>query len=64
VSDDRRKPSLTGVAGGLGFVVLGVLLLLDATGDLQLHAGVLAPVVIALCGAVLIVSGLSKDAGE
>jgi len=64
VSDDRHKPSLTGVAGGLGFVVLGVLLLLDATDDLHLHPGVLAPVVIALCGAVLIVSGLSKGPGR
>jgi hypothetical protein len=60
VSDDRHKPSLPGIAGGLGFVVLGVLLLLDATGDVTLSFGVLAPVCIALCGAVLIVSGLSK----
>ena len=58
---DERKPSLTGIAGGLGFVVLGVLLLLDAGGDVDLGFGVLVPVCLALLGAVLIVSGLSKD---
>jgi hypothetical protein len=58
---DERKPSLTGIAGGLGFVVVGVLLLLDAGGTVVLSSEVLAPVGLALLGAVLIVSGLSKD---
>ena len=61
MSDDRHKPSLPGIAGGLGFVVLGVLLLLDATDTLHLGFGVLVPVCLALGGAVLIVSGLTKD---
>ena len=61
MSDDRHKPSLPGIAGGLGFVVLGVLLVLDFSGDLDLSAGVLAPVCLALAGAVLIVWGLAKD---
>ena len=61
MSDDRHKPSLPGIAGGLGFVVLGVLLLLDATDDLDLGFGALTPVCLALAGAVLIVWGLAKD---
>ena len=60
MSDDRHTPSPTGIAGGLGFVVLGVLLLLEASGDLNLDFGALAPVVLALCGAVLVVSGLTR----
>ena len=55
------KPSLTGVAGGLGFVVLGVLLLLDATGDIDLGFGVLAPICLALAGAVLVIAGLTRE---
>ena len=61
MSDDRHKPSLPGIAGGLGFVVLGVILLLDATGDLDLGFGVLAPICLALAGAVLVVAGLSRE---
>ena len=41
-------------------VALGVLLLLDAGGTLDLHFGVLGPAVCAALGAILLASGLSR----
>ncbi|HVG76062.1 MAG TPA: hypothetical protein VM824_11825 [Thermoleophilaceae bacterium] len=55
-----RRADLTSVVAGAAVVALGVLLLLDAGGTLDLHFGVLGPVVCAALGAILLASGLSR----
>jgi hypothetical protein len=44
--------------GGLSLVGLGLWLLLDASGDVTLSFAALAPVLAAICGAILLTSGL------
>ncbi len=56
----RRSPDLTSVVGGIAVLALGVLLLLDASGTLDLRFGVLAPVACAAMGAILLASGLTR----
>jgi hypothetical protein len=41
-------------------IALGVLLLLDATGSVDLRFGVLGPAVCAALGAILLASGMSR----
>jgi hypothetical protein len=48
------------VVAGIAVLVLGVLLLLDATGTLDLRFGVLAPVGCAAMGAILLASGMTR----
>jgi hypothetical protein len=48
------------VVAGLCVVGLGALLLLDATGTLDLRFGVLAPAACAAVGAILVASGMSR----
>lgn len=55
-----RRADLTSLVAGLAVVALGVLLLLDAGGTLDLRFGVLGPVVCAALGAILLASGLSR----
>jgi hypothetical protein len=55
-----RSADLTSVVAGAAVVALGVLLLLDAGGTLDLHFGVLGPAVCAALGAILLASGLSR----
>jgi hypothetical protein len=43
-------------------LALGVFLLLDSVGALDLSFAVLAPIVLAAMGATLLASGLSRDA--
>jgi len=45
---------------GACVVALGVLLLTDATGTVDLRFGVLAPAVCAALGAILLTSGLTR----
>jgi hypothetical protein len=47
------------VVAGIAVLVLGMLLLLDATGSLDLRFGVLAPVGCAATGAILLASGMT-----
>jgi hypothetical protein len=44
----------------VAIVALGVLLLLDAGGTLDLRFGVLGPAVCAALGAILLASGMSR----
>lgn len=46
------------LAGGIGLAVLGLLLLLDQTGALELTFGWLGAMVSAVAGTVLLISGL------
>jgi hypothetical protein len=56
-----RKPRLDPVTlvAGLVTVVLGVLLLLDQLGEVELGFGYTAPAVLAAAGAVFVASGLA-----
>ena len=51
---------LPSVVAGVAVIALGVLLMLDAEGALDLSFALLAPVACAATGAILVVSGLSR----
>jgi hypothetical protein len=55
-----RSPDPTSLVAGVAVLALGVLLLLDAGGTLDLRFGVLAPVGCAAAGAVLLASGMTR----
>lgn len=46
------------LVSGVTVLLLGVLLLLDRTGALHLHLGVVAPLFLAALGAILLAAGL------
>jgi hypothetical protein len=48
------------VVAGIAVLALGVLLLFDASGTLDLRFGVLAPAACAATGAILLASGMSR----
>ncbi len=51
---------LPSVVAGVAVIALGVLLMLDAEGALDLSFALLAPVACAATGAILVASGLSR----
>jgi hypothetical protein len=55
-----RSPDPTSVVAGLAVLALGVLLLLDASGTLDLRFAVLGPVACAATGAILLASGMAR----
>jgi hypothetical protein len=57
----RPRPDLTSLVSGLAVLGLGVLLLLDASGALELRFGVLAPAACAAMGAILLAAGMSRQ---
>ena len=48
------------MVAGLGVLALGVLLMLNASGTLDLRFAVLAPVACAATGAILLASGMTR----
>ena len=58
----RRTPTpeRLSLTAGLVLVVFGVVLLLDATGTLELSFGAMAPIAFGAVGAILLASGLSR----
>jgi hypothetical protein len=54
------KPDLLSLTAGLAFVVLGAVLLLERTGEINLTFGAMAPIAFAAVGAILVASGLSR----
>jgi hypothetical protein len=54
-----KRPELSSLAVGLAIVVLGVLLLLEAEGTIDIEGGWLAAAITACGGAALLASGLS-----
>jgi hypothetical protein len=56
----RDKTDIASLVAGLAVVALGILLLLDRSGDLDLHFAALAPALCAVIGATLLASGLSR----
>jgi hypothetical protein len=57
---DLLKDPVSLVAG-VALTLLGVLLLLDGTGTVQLHFDYGAPAMLAVVGAVLLAAGLNRD---
>ena len=55
-----HRPDLTSVVAGVCVIGLGVLLLLDASGALELRFAVLAPAACAALGAILVASGMTR----
>lgn len=53
-----RSPNLTVLLTGIAVFVLGVLLVLDANGAIDLRFAYTAPVLVGALGAILLLSGL------
>ena len=53
-----RRPDLYSLAGGLAIVLLGLLLLLQEEGSIDIDGGWLAAIVAGCAGAALLASGL------
>lgn len=56
----RRPVSVTVLFSGIAVIVLGVLLVLNANGAIDLRFAYTAPVLVGAFGAVLLASGLSS----
>jgi hypothetical protein len=56
----RRSPDLPSLVAGLVVVLIGVLMLLDEDGSIDLSFAVFAPVACAAAGAVLLAAGLGR----
>ncbi len=55
-----RPPSMTALTAGLAIVALGVLLVLDRGGRIDLGFAFLGPALVAALGLVLLTSGLAR----
>jgi hypothetical protein len=55
-----RSADVTSLVAGACIAALGVLLLLDAQGTLDMDFGVFGPVICAALGAILLASGMSR----
>ena len=58
-----RRADLPTLISGVAVTVLGIVLLLDRTGDLDLDFAALAPLVLAVLGVILLVGGLARRDG-
>ena len=58
--DGASGPDRLSLTAGIVLVVFGVVLLLDATGTLELSFGAMAPIALGAVGAILLASGLSR----
>jgi hypothetical protein len=54
------SPNLAALVAGIVLAALGVLLLLDANGSIDLGFAYLAPAIVGALGAILIASGLAS----
>jgi hypothetical protein len=55
-----RPPNVTVLLTGIAVLVLGVLLVLDAKGTIDLRFAYMAPVLVGAFGAILLASGLAS----
>ena len=55
-----RRPDTTALVAGVLVALFGVVLLLDATGAIDLRFAALAPLACAVVGATLLTSGLTR----
>jgi hypothetical protein len=56
----RERPDITSLVAGLAVMVVGVLLLLDDQGALDLSFAFFAPLACAATGAILLAAGLNR----
>jgi membrane-bound ClpP family serine protease len=56
-----RRPDPPSLTAGLVLIALGAVLLLDRAGAIDVGFAVVAPVACAALGAILLVSGLTRD---
>jgi hypothetical protein len=57
----ERRPDLVSIVSGIAVAGLGLLLLLDRTGVIDVRFDYAAPAVLATLGVVLVLHGLAKD---
>ncbi len=57
----RRSPNMNALMTGIALVVLGVLLVLDAAGSIDLGFAYTAPVLVGALGAILLADGLASS---
>jgi hypothetical protein len=55
-----RPPNVTALVTGIVVLALGVLLVLDAKGTIDLRFAYMAPVLVAAFGAILLACGLAS----
>jgi hypothetical protein len=55
-----RPPNVTVLLTGIALLALGVLLVLDAGGTIDLRFAYMAPVLVGALGAILLASGLAS----
>jgi hypothetical protein len=55
-----RRPEPTSLVAGLALAAFGIVLLLDATGGIDLRFAALGPLACAVVGAILLASGLTR----
>jgi Ca2+/Na+ antiporter len=55
-----RRPDAPSLVAGLALVVLGAVLLADSAGAIDLDFAALGPLALAVVGATLLASGLSR----
>jgi hypothetical protein len=56
----RRPPNVTVLLTGIAMLALGVLLVLDADGAIELRFAYTAPVLVGALGAILLAGGLAS----
>ena len=56
----RSRPNIASLVSGLALLALGVLLVLDAQGTLNLGFAYVGPALLGVVGATLLASGLSS----
>jgi hypothetical protein len=54
------RVDIPSLAAGVAIAALGVVLLLDQSGELDLRFGVLAPITFAMLGVIFLATGLSR----
>ena len=55
-----RRPNIASLVSGLALLALGILLVLDAQGTMELGFAYVAPALLGVVGATLLASGLSS----
>jgi hypothetical protein len=58
----RLRPDVPSLIAGMVVIALGIVLMLDFVGAAELRFSVIAPIVCAAAGAILLASGLSRRA--
>ena len=55
-----RRPDTVSLVAGIALSLLGVILLLDQSGSIELRFDYAAPAVLGVAGVILLVSGLNR----